>query len=296
MSAELNALLRCQLTAVNQQFVHILALRCWGREDLALHIAAVDNADFPGAMWLMQRLLSEGDSLKIEAETFSPGGDPKEVFEAERAIESRMRRCLDRAADEGAVGAYAVKHATAPRDRYWNWLEGPETHALPSSTVVSFPGLSKLFSHLIVMIEQSMAHAFIHRRQGDDVAADRAWAASGEAMMKMTNLVRTCAALSGMPDPNDPPKLQLGDTLSASEGFDRELALSCESVAHNAASDAAHASVKECCEDIRFYARQVANWHSGEKHPAIGQNRAFNSFSATYEKYVEPLDNELATR
>jgi bacterioferritin (cytochrome b1) len=56
-SESLYRLLRCELTAVNQQFIHALGLRDWGYAEAAERIMAVDYVDFPNAMRVLESTL-----------------------------------------------------------------------------------------------------------------------------------------------------------------------------------------------------------------------------------------------
>ena len=68
-NAKLRTLLREELTAVHQQFVHMIALREWGDEAFAASIANVDNVDFRVAMKVMNHLVSIGATLDLSRPT-----------------------------------------------------------------------------------------------------------------------------------------------------------------------------------------------------------------------------------
>ena len=55
--SSLNKILRCEMTAVNQQFIHVLALRDWGFAETAERIMAVDYVDFPNAMRIIDHMV-----------------------------------------------------------------------------------------------------------------------------------------------------------------------------------------------------------------------------------------------
>jgi bacterioferritin (cytochrome b1) len=289
-NGELNALLRCQLTAVNQQFAHMLCLRSWGLSEMAKAIASVDDVDFPNAMWLMDRLIQETGGLDIQSEGFVPGVDPASVVKAECAMEQRMEKVVQAAENAGELGRRSAERTSAPRRAYWIWLEEASLKATSWEEPATFPELSTLFAALVVMSEQSMAHAFILRMRKETEASDQAWAASGEAMMKMTALVRACAALKGMTRASAPPPLKIGDDPNRIREFDAELALVCEAAANAAVEKLEQPSIAALGKEIAAYAASLASWNPGMEHPAMGRNPTFASFAATCEKFVEPLN------
>lgn len=65
--AHLNAALRGELTAVNQCFSHILALRAWGEPGTARDREPVNNADFPNAMRIVDHVLARGALPELRA-------------------------------------------------------------------------------------------------------------------------------------------------------------------------------------------------------------------------------------
>lgn len=289
-NGELNALLRCQMTAVNQQFSHMLCLRSWGLAEMAKAIASVDDVDFPNAMWLMDRLIQETGGLDVQSEGFVPGVDPASVVKAERAMERRIEKAAHAAESAGKLGMQSAKRTLVPRRAYWTWLEDASLKTTSWEEPTTFPELSALFAALVVMSEQSMAHAFIFRRRKEIEASDQAWAASGEAMMKMTALVRACAALKGMTSAIAPPQLKIGQEPTRIREFDAELASVCAAEANAAVEKLEQSSIADLGKEIAAYAASLASWTPGTEHPAVGRNPKFASFTATYEKFVEPLN------
>lgn len=71
----LTHLLRVELTAVHQQFFHVLALRFFNDEELSAQITAVDSEDFKNAMLIIDLLVGEGLPIALPSHQFHPGSD-----------------------------------------------------------------------------------------------------------------------------------------------------------------------------------------------------------------------------
>ena len=52
--------LRLQLAAVQQHFIHVLLLRAWKEEAVADRITSIDSVDLPNAMRIVDCLVSAG--------------------------------------------------------------------------------------------------------------------------------------------------------------------------------------------------------------------------------------------
>jgi bacterioferritin (cytochrome b1) len=287
-NSKLRYLLREQLTAVHQQFVHIIALREWGDEEFAASIEKVDNADFPVAMKVMDHLISGGSSLDLSYQPFAPGSTVRNVLAAERAVERSMRAALslDLGADHPAGGWIAA--ARAPRQQYADWLDEREL-ALGEETPTNCAdtdALGGMFAHLIAMIEQAMAHAFVHWHWGTRHDADAAWETSGTAMMKAAALVRATAARRGIPIPANDARITIQNDPEAAHEADRFLASSCARSAHEAAKDT-DGDIAALCRDVEAYAQRLVAYRSdGALPPINGSSKAFRSFETTLTKYV----------
>ena len=61
--AGLRDLLRAELTAVNQQFIHVLALNRRGYAETADRVYEIDKVDFPNAMRIIDHLVASGQVL-----------------------------------------------------------------------------------------------------------------------------------------------------------------------------------------------------------------------------------------
>ncbi len=90
----LNNVLRCEMTAVNQQFIHVLALRAWGDDETAARIMQVDEVDFPNAMRIMDYLVEKGTPVTILSEHFTPGTNYNCILLSEQTIEQRLTAAI----------------------------------------------------------------------------------------------------------------------------------------------------------------------------------------------------------
>ena len=72
-SESLNDVLRCEMTAVNQQFIHVLALREWGDDETAERIMQVDFVDFPNAMRIIDYLVETKTPIALASGSCTPG-------------------------------------------------------------------------------------------------------------------------------------------------------------------------------------------------------------------------------
>ncbi len=70
----LNAVLRRDLTAVDQYFIHILVLRSWHDGETARGIAAVNNADVANAMRVLDPIIATGGRPELRAASFLVAG------------------------------------------------------------------------------------------------------------------------------------------------------------------------------------------------------------------------------
>ena len=61
--------------------------------------------------------------------------------------------------------------------------------------------LDSLFANLMVMITQTLVHAFVHWHRGERELADATWEMSGAAMMHATGIVNSLAPHHVAPDP-----------------------------------------------------------------------------------------------
>ncbi len=95
-SDSLNGVLRCEMTAVNQQFVHVLALRQWGDDETAERIMQVDRVDFPNAMRIIDYLVETETPIGLVSDRFTPGANYRSILLSEQTIEQRLSAAIER--------------------------------------------------------------------------------------------------------------------------------------------------------------------------------------------------------
>ena len=284
----LSRLLRCELTAVNQQFTHVLALREWGEAEIAARIMEVDMIDFPNAMRILDTLIASGAPLDLAPQSFAPGRDVTGILLSEQTMERRLCAALaeTRVSDRRARALVAT--AREPRQAYARWLAERLSEGEPGTAAgaEANPGTADLVAHLIAMIEQTLVHAFVHRHAGDVAGADAAWAASGAAMMQLTALVRLFAAERSVPAPGTFPSLHIAVRPQAAAQSDRRLAAMVAEEATRAARELDRDALADLCRRIANYSFEQSRWLSGQEHPASRTNPpAFTSFEATLKRF-----------
>ena len=282
-------LMRCELAATNNQFMHILALGKWGEKEAVKRITQVDDVDFSNAMRIAQHLVETKTPIRLEPADFTPGTDFTTILVSERAMERRVLAAIEEAdcADPRAV--QLVEAARKPRDAYADWLterldgiDAAEQHRARDE-------VSDTVAQLITLMEQSLIHAFVHRRDGDAAGADAAWATSGAAMMHLTEFVHLYARRSTMPAPGVCPAPQIADRAERAHDLDRQLAVECSKTAEVAAGRCASEPAADLCGRVALYCIELSQWQSGQTHPAAASNpAAFASFEATVSKLLAP--------
>ena len=284
----LRSLLRAELTAVNQQFIHVLALRRLGDQARAARIYEVDVVDFPNAMRILDRLAASGEPIGLPSELPEPGRPLTALLQAELRIEDRLHRILATPGAPDAEAQRLIDAAMAPRAAYRAWLTDALATEKDDRAERRYPAVNPLFACLIAVLEHLMIRAFVARHAGDHAEADRAWAASGVAMVQVTEFVNALTALDAVPlgagaFPPGVPEI-LGDA-------DSERALMADYARSAAATAAQEAepSLQAICARIVAYTQALLAWQPGRPHPALGACApSFRSFAATYEKFVRP--------
>ena len=288
-SDSLNSVLRCEMTATHQQFIHILALREWGEQETAARIAQVDNVDFPNAMRIIDYMVETGTPIDLAPDPFMPGTDYRRILISERTMERRLSAALERVACADGRAQALIAAARGPREAYSAWLAGRLDGEMPDHSGQSRFGAqtADVVAHLITLIEQSMVHAFIQWHGGDADSADAAWATSGAAMMRMTEFVRLFAAHRSVPVPGAFPALRIADQPHGALELERELAKLCANEAAAAAAGCDQGAIADLCRRIADYCLELSRWSPGRAHPASNTNpAAFSSFEATLTKFV----------
>lgn len=287
--AALTRLLRVALTAVNQQFTHILALSAWGERVLADRIKEVDDVDFPTALRIIDHLAARGVVPSPGPDYFVPGASIIEILFAEQAIEGRFDVAL-RATDIcDPAGRVIITDVAAPRADYARWLTGRigelgGSYRPPGSTPVD-----ALFSHLMTWIEQTAIHAFVHWHAGNRAMADAAWTSSGAAMVRSTGLVRALAAIGTTPAPGAIAAPQVSSTPAEAFERDRQLAHCCAEQAREAAETAADEVIGAACRKTSDLAAAIAIWEPPSPHPALATNpKELTTLEAPLRSHIWP--------
>ena len=281
----LNALLRAEMTAVNQQFIHILALRRLGDLRRADRLYDVDRVDFPNVMQIIDHLVASGRSVALQPEMPKPGFPTTGLLQAELQLEVRLNSVLEaEPADDRKYRPFFAA-ALAPRAAYREWLaqelQAPDNRG--GDPGPSDPATDRLFSCLILVLERMMIRAFIDWHQGARKAADIAWAASGVAMVQATALV------NALTDLRSTPKLSAEVTKGARD--DRDLIAAYAEIADQASLSKADASLNQIYAKTAAYTRALAAWQPNTTHPALAVcTPAFKSFEATLKKFVWPKE------
>ncbi len=214
----LEAILRVELEAVQQHFIHVLMLKVWGDDDLAAAITAADEVDLPNAMRLVDLLVADGTApaLALDSGCFvthmpKPGGTPDEIIAAEIRVERRLTDALRAGRNHIGGADFAAKHLVHDplnaRARYGDWLERQTKAARgPGRRASMLSGdaqdhVDLIFAHLLVAITQGLVHAFVHWHGRRRELADAAWATSSSAMMLVTDMTNHLAARNQAPAP-----------------------------------------------------------------------------------------------
>jgi hypothetical protein len=291
-AAYLNALLRLGLTAVNQQFIHILALRHAGDAARADRIYEVDRIDFPNVMRLIDHLVVTDGLLPLAAELPQPGRGWPGIRAAEAAIEQRLQVLLEEAEPLSGIPRRLHDTAAGPRAAYRTWLEDeqgvlPSVALEPPRSVAWQPAIDRLFAGLIATLEQTMVHAFVYRHRGHPSLADIAWAISGMAMVAAGDLITTLADPGALPRALATDLLQVSTDAAAAARSDRRLVTAYAAIASAAIEEALPSSLASLCRRIATDSRDIACWQAGDPHPALERCApSFKSFDVTWRKFV----------
>jgi bacterioferritin (cytochrome b1) len=276
----LNALLRAEMTAVNQQFIHILALRRLGDLKRADRIYEVDRIDFPNVLRIIDHLVATGRPVALTPEMPDPGLPTVGLLQAERRIEERIAKILaaEPAADR-SIGPF-FETAQAPPDAYRIWLttelKGEDDRSDPGR---AYPATDRLFSCLILILERMMVGAFVSFHEGARASADIAWATSGVAMVQATALVNALTDLRAIP--------RLSTEIRKNIRDDRDLIAAYADIADQASLRETEESLKLIGTRAAAYTRALAAWQPAAPHPALAACApSFKSFEATLKKFV----------
>jgi bacterioferritin (cytochrome b1) len=302
----LNAVLRLLLTAVHQQFIHILLLRSWGHSEVERRIVVVDKVDFVSALRMVDHAVATGAPPDLGGAGGSvtphlptPGASRDDILSAEMALERRLLGTIEAARsalpeDGDHAARTLIADAMWPRRTYLAWLQ----EQVPTGGAKSPTGhrdkatasLDALLAQLIMAIEQALVHAFVLRHAGANRFADAAWATSGAAMMQATSIVKLFASQGSAPsfaEPTVAPEApRIGLEVAEVLRFERTLAEHCSRSAEAAAAWLGGADESLLWRDIAAHYRDLGNGPPREEHPAARNPAAFRSFDGIYRKYV----------
>jgi bacterioferritin (cytochrome b1) len=278
----LNALLRAEMTAVNQQFIHILALRRLGDLRRADRLYEVDRIDFPNVLRIIDHLVATGRPVELRAEMPAPGLPTAGLLQAELRLEEPLGKILESkpSADDTTGSFFAA--AQAPRAAYRDWLTAElQTAEDAGDSGLTYPATDRLFSCLILILERMMVRAFVNWHEGAREAADIAWATSGVAMVQATALVNVLTDLRSAPKLNAKIRKSVRD--------DRDLIEAYADIADQAALRETEPSLNMIGTRAAAYTRALSTWRPNSPHPALATCApSFKSFEGTLKKFVWP--------
>ena len=288
--------LRLQLAAVQQHFIHILLLRAWKEEAVADRITSIDAVDLPNAMRIVDWLVSAGHlpALASDRETLAgdmpePGASLDAVFAAELALDLKLRdvhASVERELTPCArtVPIELVSVPLAIRASYQDWLRRRLDRA-PEGVKAGEPGdpaglaLDSLFANLMVMINQTLVHAFVHWHRSEHERADVAWEMSGAAMMHATSIVNALAPRHVAPQPGravvrgDVALPRVAAAPPDALENDRRLAERCRAAASRAAAAQRwDADLATAYGRIEAHLAELGGWRPGCELPRLDDN------------------------
>ena len=296
-----------QLAAVQQHFIHVLMLRAWDEEIVADRITSIDTVDLPNAMRIVDHVVSTGhlpalagDYRTLAGNMPGPGDSLNAVYAAETHLDSRLRDVLT--AVERELTPYArnvpIELVSIPlesRLAYQDWLrqrlEHPCDGVQPGNVADSAKlGQDSLFANLMVMINQTLVHAFVHWHAGERDLADSTWEMSGAAMMHAAGIVNALAPRHVAPEPTRAAmqgKAALPCVAAARPDAlanDRRLAEQCRIAAQRAAIAGQDADLAALCGRIERHYDKLVHWRPGQKLPRL--DNPCIDFERVLRKYV----------
>ena len=287
-----NRVLGVQLAAVQQHFIHVLMLRVWNEKAVADRIMSIDAVDLPNAMRIVDHVVSTGrpptlasDHRTLAGDMPGPGENLNAVYAAEERLEYRLKEELTSVERELAPYAESVpiELVSIPlesRYAYQDWLRQRLEHPCDGMKPGEFAcpaklSLDSLFANLMVMINQTLVHAFVHWHGGKRDLANSVWEMSGAAMMHATSIVNALAPRHVAPDPAHAvmegdvalPRVAAGPA-KASEN-DHLLAERCCAVARRAAITQQEADLAATCARIETWFDELIRRRPGQKLPQL---------------------------
>ena len=281
-----------QLAAVQQHFIHVLMLRAWNEEAVADRVTSIDAVDLPNAMRIVDHVVSTGhlptlasDHRMLAGIMPKPGGSLTSVHAAEMQMDRRLGDVLTSVERELApyAGSVPIELVSIPlecRTSYQDWLrqqlELPRDGVKPGELADPAKlALDSLFANLMVMINQTLVHAFVHWHRGTCDIADAVWEMSGAAMMHAAGIVNSLALRHVAPDPARavmqgnvalpcvpaaPPDALASDHL---------LAERCCAAAWQVAIAQEEADLAATCGRVKTYYDELVCWRPGRRLPRL---------------------------
>ncbi len=306
----LNAVLRWDLTAVDQYFLHIMVWHAWGDGDTARDVARVNNADVANAMRVLDQIVTTGGRPVLDAADtpFAErlpvvGGSYAAMFDADLALEGRLHERFSavHAALSGGGDARAealVADALSRREPHAAWLEGKRRAApAPSPDPAPLFGdatehLNRLLAELVVAVEQALAHAFVIWHAGDEERASAIWTASFDTMMHGKAIVDLFGAAGTAPSffavaaAGDIEGPRVGGTVAEALAFERAVADRCRAGAATAGA-ALDGDAARICQAIGAYYARLADWLGAGAEPADAYPGDVRSFRRQRERFID---------
>ncbi len=301
--------LRLQLAAVKQHFTHVLILEARGDKANAASINDIDSIDLPNAMQVVEHLVAQAQPFELcrtKAELLQsmpmPGFSDADIIASERRLEGALgqaiERCLQsaRASSDETVRGLMTK-SLEPRPAYAGRLTDWENeigqgNAVPSRlTDAQSQWIDRLFATMMVVIDQTMVHAFVHRHSGETEKAGMAWEVSGAAMMQATALTKGLAARGLAANPavavkrdGAVPHPRMAFTSVEAEIADRELAAHCVKLCSDGVEALGPTEFQPLVTNAKTYFAAVCNRKEGERLPTIPN--PCRDFERTLSVYV----------
>ncbi|MEM9148306.1 MAG: hypothetical protein AAGC57_19245 [Pseudomonadota bacterium] len=268
------------LTAVSQQFFHMLRLGKLGQQEVSARLKQVDDIDFPNAMQIIDLLLSHGHAVAIQPHRIAPAKSLHAILRTELRFELRLKAFLETLDLQSLDAQARLAQAHAPRDAYRDWLSESvmRTPANPEPAAVG-PQTLRLVTVLLQLMEQTLLHAFALWQDGQRTQASTTWQISGAAMLYLTTLSEFC----GTDDPHARGIEIPGATACVAEerfASDIQRVRDCASAARQLAAEAGEPKLRALSQRIADDCDRVAKTAAGQPIAAkLGRSAVFQDFS-----------------
>lgn len=306
----LNAVLRWDLTAVNQYFLHIMVLHAWGDGETARDIARVNNADVANTMRVLEHIVAAGGrpELCTAEEPFTArlpviGGSHADMYDADLALEGRLYQAFEAVRAPLAIAGDAhaealVADALSRREPHAAWLDD-KRRATPAPADDAEPlfgdateHLNRLLAELVVAVEQALAHAFVLWHAGDEARASTVWTASFDTMMHGKSIVDlfgaagTAPSLMAVAAEGDIEGPRVGRTVAEALALERATADRCR-VGAATAGAALDGDAARICQAIGAYYARLADWLGDGAEPVDAYPGDVRSFRRQRERFID---------